>query len=42
MDTPIAIAGPDAKPLEVVKQGGIEFKDVSFEYPDDHSQCCTT
>ena len=28
---------PDAKPLEV-KQGGIEFKDVSFEYPDDHNQ----
>ena len=38
MDTPIAIADkPDAKPLEV-KQGGIEFKDVSFEYPDDHNQ----
>ena len=38
MDTPIAIADkPNAKPLEV-KQGGIEFKDVSFEYPDDHNQ----
>ena len=38
MDTPIAITDkPDAKPLEV-KQGGIEFKDVSFEYPDDHNQ----
>ena len=38
MDTPIAIADkPDAKPLEV-KRGGIEFKDVSFEYPDDHNQ----
>ncbi|MDD6608088.1 MAG: ABC transporter ATP-binding protein [Subdoligranulum variabile] len=38
MDTPIAIADkPDAKPLEV-KHGGIEFKDVSFEYPDDHNQ----
>ena len=38
MDTPISIADkPDAKPLEV-KQGGIEFKDVSFEYPDDHNQ----
>ena len=38
MDTPIAIADkPDAKPLEV-KQSGIEFKDVSFEYPDDHNQ----
>ena len=38
MDTPVAIAdAPDAKPL-VVRDGGIEFKDVSFEYPDDHNQ----
>ena len=38
MDTPVAIAdAPDAKPL-VVQDGGIEFKDVSFEYPDDHNQ----
>ena len=38
MDTPVAIAdAPDAKPL-VVREGGIEFRDVSFEYPDDHNQ----
>ena len=28
---------PDAKPL-VVKDGGIDFDDVSFEYPDDHNK----
>ena len=33
MDTPIAIAdAPNAKDLEV-KEGGIDFDDVSFEYP---------
>ena len=38
MDTPIEIEdAPDAKPL-VVKQGGIEFRHVSFEYPDDHNK----
>ena len=38
MDTPVAIAdAPDAKPL-VVREGDIEFRDVSFEYPDDHNQ----
>ena len=38
MDTPVAIAdAPNAKPL-VVREGGIEFRDVSFEYPDDHNQ----
>ena len=38
MDTPVAIAdAPHAKPL-VVREGGIEFRDVSFEYPDDHNQ----
>ena len=38
MDTPVEITdAPDAKPLEV-KQGGIEFRDVSFEYPDDHNK----
>ncbi len=38
MDTPVAIAdAPGAKPL-VVREGGIEFRDVSFEYPDDHNQ----
>ena len=37
MDTPVAIAdAPDAKPL-TVREGGIEFRDVSFEYPDDHN-----
>lgn len=38
MDTPAEIEdAPDAKPL-VVKQGGIEFRHVSFEYPDDHNK----
>ena len=38
MDTPVAIAdAPDARPL-VVRKGEIEFRDVSFEYPDDHNQ----
>ena len=38
MDTPVTIAdAPDAKPL-VVKDGGIDFDDVSFEYPDDHNK----
>ncbi len=38
MDTPVEITdAPDAKPL-AVKQGGIEFRDVSFEYPDDHNK----
>ena len=38
MDTPVAIAdAPDARPL-TVQEGGIEFRDVSFEYPDDHNQ----
>ena len=38
MDTPGEIEdAPDAKPL-VVKQGGIEFRHVSFEYPDDHNK----
>ncbi len=38
MDTPIAIAdAPNAKDLEV-KEGGIDFDDVSFEYPDDHNK----
>ncbi|HJB41247.1 MAG TPA: ABC transporter ATP-binding protein/permease [Candidatus Gemmiger avicola] len=38
MDTPVEIEdAPDAKPL-VVKQGGIEFRHVSFEYPDDHNK----
>ena len=38
MDTPIAIAdAPDAKELQVT-QGGIELRDVSFEYPDDHNK----
>ena len=38
MDTPIEIEdAPDARPLEVGK-GGIEFRDVSFEYPDDHNK----
>ena len=38
MDTPIAIAdAPDAKELQVA-QGGIELRDVSFEYPDDHNK----
>ena len=38
MDTPVDITdAPDAKPL-VVTEGGIEFQDVSFEYPDDHNK----
>ena len=38
MDTPVEIEdAPDAKPLQVDK-GGIEFQDVSFEYPDDHNK----
>ena len=38
MDTPVTITdAPDAKPL-VVKDGGIDFDDVSFEYPDDHNK----
>ncbi|MDD6718714.1 MAG: ABC transporter ATP-binding protein [bacterium] len=38
MDTPAEIVdSPDAKPL-VVSHGGIEFRDVSFEYPDDHNK----
>ena len=37
MDTPVEIEdAPDAKPLAVDK-GGIQFRDVSFEYPDDHN-----
>ena len=37
MDAPIEILdAPDAKPLSV-ENGRIEFKDVSFEYPDDHN-----
>ena len=38
MDTPVEITdAPDARPL-TVKEGGIEFRDVSFEYPDDHNK----
>ena len=38
LDTPIEIEdAPDAKPLRV-EHGGIEFRDVSFEYPDDHNK----
>ena len=38
LDTPIEIEdAPDAKPLRV-DHGGIEFRDVSFEYPDDHNK----
>ena len=39
MDTPVTIADAPrrAKPL-VVKDGGIDFDDVSFEYPDDHNK----
>ncbi len=37
MDAPIEIQdAPDARPLKVEK-GRIDFKDVSFEYPDDHN-----
>ena len=38
MDTPVEITdAPDARPL-TVKEGDIEFRDVSFEYPDDHNK----
>lgn len=38
IDTPVDIEDiPDAKPLQV-KEGGIEFKNVRFEYPDDHNE----
>ena len=38
IDTPVEITdAPDAKPLQVEK-GSIEFRDVSFEYPDDHNK----
>lgn len=38
LDTPVEITdAPDARPLEVT-HGGIEFRDVSFEYPDDHNK----
>lgn len=38
MDTPIEIQdAEDAVPLEV-KEGGIVFRNVSFEYPDDHNK----
>ena len=38
MDTPVEITdAPDAKDL-TVSRGGIEFRDVSFEYPDDHNK----
>ncbi|MCD8367925.1 MAG: ABC transporter ATP-binding protein/permease [Clostridiales bacterium] len=38
MDTPIDIRdAEDAVPLEV-REGGIVFHDVSFEYPDDHNK----
>ena len=38
MDTPVEITdAPDARPL-TVKEGGIEFRDISFEYPDDHNK----
>ena len=38
MDTPVEITdAPDARPL-TVKEGGIEFRDVSFEYPEDHNK----
>ncbi len=37
MDTPVDITdAPDAVPLQV-KQGAIQFQNVSFEYPDDHN-----
>ena len=37
LDTPIEIEdAPDAVPLQV-GNGGIEFNDVTFEYPDDHN-----
>ena len=38
IDTPVEITdAPDAKPLQVEK-GGIEFRDVSFEYQADHNK----
>ena len=38
MDAPIEIQdAPDAVPLQL-KEGAIDFKNVSFEYPDDHNQ----
>ena len=38
LDTPIEIEDlPGAMPLRV-DHGGIEFRDVSFEYPDDHNK----
>ncbi len=41
MDADIEIFDePDAKPLESPK-GNIEFKNVSFEYPDDHNRVFT-
>ena len=38
LDTPVDIQdAPDAAPLQV-SEGSITFKDVSFEYPDDHNR----
>ena len=38
MDAPVDIQdAPDAVPLNV-KEGRIDFEDVSFEYPDDHNK----
>ena len=38
MDAPVEIDdAPDAQPLQV-KEGEIELKNVSFEYPDDHNK----
>ena len=38
MDAKVDIQdAPDAVPLQV-KDGGIDFEDVSFEYPDDHNK----
>ena len=38
MDAPVEIQdAPDALPLQI-KEGAIDFKNVSFEYPDDHNQ----
>ncbi|MBQ8073793.1 MAG: ABC transporter ATP-binding protein [Clostridia bacterium] len=38
LDAPVDIQdAPDARPLSVGK-GGIDFEDVSFEYPDDHNR----
>ncbi len=37
MDTPVDITdAPNAVPLQI-KQGAIQFQNVSFEYPDDHN-----